>query len=103
MQGFTTDAYSQERSRAEAKRMNLLVQDSIKQDTIATALSTQHSTLATDSIAAENKRKLMEMTTPPSIEVEPIPNDSMQKAINPVVWKPDPTKATWLALIIPGA
>ena len=32
MQGFTTDAYSQERSRAEAKRMNLLVQDSIKQD-----------------------------------------------------------------------
>ena len=99
---FTTDAYSQERSRAEAKRMNLLVQDSIKQDTIATALSTQHSTLATDSIAAENKRKLMEMTTPPSIEVEPIPNDSMQKAINPVVWKPDPTKATWLALIIPG-
>ena len=42
MQGFTTDAYSQERSRAEAKRMNLLVQDSIKQDTIATALSTQH-------------------------------------------------------------
>ena len=66
------------------------------------APSTQHSTLATDSIAAENKRKLMEMTTPPSIEVEPIPNDSLQKAINPVVWKPDPTKATWLALIIPG-
>ena len=102
MQGFTTDAYSQERSRAEAKRMNLLVQDSIKQDTIATALKTQNSALATDSIAAENKRKLMEMTTPPSIEVEPIPNDSLQKAVNPVVWKPDPTKATWLALIIPG-
>lgn len=102
MQGFVSDVYGQDRSRAEAKRMNLLVQDSIKQDTIATALSTQHSTLATDSIAAENKRKLQEMTSPTSVKVEPIPEDSLQKAINPSVWKPDPTKATWMALIIPG-
>ena len=102
MQGFVSDVYGQDRSRAEAKRMNLLVNDTINKQLDKNKLVADSLTLSADSIAADNKRKLQEMTSPTSVKVEPIPEDSLQKAITPSVWKPDPTKATWMALIIPG-
>lgn len=55
-----------------------------------------------DSIAAENKKKLLQMTANPSIKEQPVPTDSLQKAVNPKIWVPNPVKATWLALVIPG-
>lgn len=102
MQGFVSDVYGQDRSRAEAKRMNLLVNDTINKQLDKNKLVADSLTLSADSIAADNKRKLQEMTSPTSVKVEPIPEDSLQKAITPSVWKPNPTKATWMALIIPG-
>lgn len=55
-----------------------------------------------DSLAAENKKKLLEMTAEPDLKVQPVSTDSLRKAINPQVWIPNPTTATWLALVIPG-
>lgn len=55
-----------------------------------------------DSLAAENKRKMQEMTASPDLKEQPVPTDSLQKAIDPKRWVPNPTKATWLALVIPG-
>lgn len=55
-----------------------------------------------DSLAAENKKKLLEMTAEPDLKVQPVSTDSLRKAINPRVWIPNPTTATWLALVIPG-
>lgn len=55
-----------------------------------------------DSLAAENKRKMLEMTAGPNLKEQPVPTDSLQKAVDPNRWVPNPTKATWLALVIPG-
>lgn len=55
-----------------------------------------------DSLAAENKRKMLEMTANPEVKEQSVPTDSLQKAIDPKRWVPNPTKATWLALVIPG-
>lgn len=63
--------------------------------------STDSLTVA-DSLAAENKRKMLEMTASPDLKAQPVPADSLQKAVNPNRWIPNPTKATWLALVIPG-
>ena len=49
-----------------------------------------------------NKRKMLEMTASPDLKEQPVPTDSLQKAIDPKRWVPNPTKATWLALVIPG-
>ena len=38
----------------------------------------------------------------PDLKEQPVPTDSLQKAIDPKRWVPNPTKATWLALVIPG-
>lgn len=42
------------------------------------------------------------MTASPDLKEQPVPTDSLQKAIDPKRWVPNPTKATWLALVIPG-
>lgn len=42
------------------------------------------------------------MTAEPDLKVQPVSTDSLRKAINPRVWIPNPTTATWLALVIPG-
>ena len=55
-----------------------------------------------DSIATENKRKMLELTATPSLNVAQPSTDTLQHAINKKVWVPNPTKATWLALVIPG-
>ena len=55
-----------------------------------------------DSVAAENRRKMLELTAGEPIQEQPIATDSLNQAINRKVWVPNPTKATWLALIFPG-
>lgn len=55
-----------------------------------------------DSLAAENQRKMLELTTPPTLQSQPLPTDSLNQALNRKQWVPNPTKATWLALIFPG-
>ncbi len=58
--------------------------------------------LAADSIAAENQKKLQEIHSAPVIKEAPLPADSLGKGLRKTQWVPDPVKATWLALVIPG-
>lgn len=114
--------YAQGHSRAADKRANRLPIDttlvSNKQfdrtwaDTAAIPAVEKHvfqqfattsdSITTADSIAAENKRKMLELTADPTLKMVPTPTDSLDRSINKKVWVPNPTKATWLALVIPG-
>lgn len=81
--------YGQGLSRAETKRQATLE----KRDSIALA----------DSIAAENRRKMRELTDSPILNPQVISSaDTVQANFQPNVFVPNPTKATWLALVIPG-
>lgn len=55
-----------------------------------------------DSIADANKKKMLELTSSPDIKPEKVPTDSLSRELNRKQWIPNPTKATWLALVIPG-
>lgn len=118
MAGITM--YGQDRPRAASKRaqqhqtdsLNIVRQplrsqaDSLNRETVRTVrqrpVMGKDSLAVADSLAAENKRKMLEMTASPDLKEQPVPTDSLQKAIDPKRWVPNPTKATWLALVIPG-
>lgn len=111
--------YGQDRPRAASKRTHrqqadttaaakpltpVLRTDSlgVMQQTDSTLHEVPDSVAVADSIAAENRKKMLEMTSATSPQVSPTPTDSLQKAIDRKQWVPNPTKATWLALVIPG-
>lgn len=112
--------YGQNRPRAAAKRIHrqltdtlntqrkplLPLNDSLNLEAANPALNrtvaTTDSLAIADSIAAENKKKLLEMTASPELKEQPVPTDSIKKEVNKKIWVPNPTKATWLALVIPG-
>lgn len=105
--------YGQDRPRAAAKRLHPESVDSLKQIPMAVldSLNAQPilqrplsaDSLATaDSIATENKKRLLELTTTATPQAPPAPADSLSEAVNKKIFIPNPTKATWLALVIPG-
>lgn len=112
--------YGQSRPRAAAKRIHRLQADSLaavrqaarmQADSLnrtmeevppLQAVVPADSIATADSIAAENKKKLLEMTSAPVLKESEVPADSLKKEINQKIWVPNPTKATWLALVIPG-
>ena len=118
--------YAQNQSRAASKRQHPVVNDSTarrpmrpigqRPSTVHLADSLQVSDslqlidreaearakAIADSVAAENRRKMLELTAGEPIQEQPIATDSLNQAINRKVWVPNPTKATWLALIFPG-
>lgn len=108
--------YGQDRPRAAAKRSQRQQADSLSTvlrplRPLVDSLNTEINNIASlksdsiaiaDSIAAENKKKLLELTANPSLEAPPVPKDSLQNAVSPKLWVPNPVKATWLALVIPG-
>lgn len=112
--------YGQDRPRAAAKRIHRQqtdLQDSLHRvlparldslnpemgnPLLQRGITVADSIATADSIAAENKRKLLEMTSSPTLAEPEIPTDSLKKEIDRKVWVPNPTKATWLALVIPG-
>lgn len=108
--------YGQDRPRAAAKRTQRQQKDSLGTvlqplRPVVDSLNTEINNIASlksdsiaiaDSIAAENKKKLLELTANPSLKEQPVPKDSLQKAVSPKLWVPNPVKATWLALVIPG-
>ena len=112
--------YGQSRPRAAAKRIHRLQADSLaavrqaarmQADSLNRTMEEVPSlqtvapadSIATaDSIAAENKKKLLEMTSAPVLKESEVPADSLKKEIDQKIWIPNPTKATWLALVIPG-
>lgn len=113
--------YGQDRPRAASKRVQRQQTDSLSStirrpmrpqvDSLNTEIDNivlpttsvaQDSIALADSIAAENKKKLLELTANPSLKEQPVSKDSRQKAVSPKIWVPNPVKATWLALVIPG-
>lgn len=112
--------YGQSRPRAAAKRIHRLQADSLaavrqaarmQADSLnrtmeevppLQAVAPTDSIATADSIAAENKKKLLEMTSAPVLKESEMPADSLKKEIDQKIWVPNPTKATWLALVIPG-
>lgn len=80
--------------------------DTLRMDSLRlplnTAILATDSIATADSIAADNKRKMLEMTSAPAVEEQTVPADSLQKAVDTKRWIPDPAKATWMALVIPG-
>lgn len=106
--------YGQSRPRAAAKRQQLEHTDSLKvlPQSVPDRLNAQTDTVLqqtpadslaiADSIAAENKKRLLEMTSNTTPQVPPAPTDSLNEALNKKIFIPNPTKATWLALVIPG-
>ena len=107
--------YGQDRPRAAAKRQQLEHADSLKRlpqvaldslnaqtESALQRVSAADSLALADSIAAENKKRLLEMTSSTTPQVSPTPTDSINGALNKKVFIPNPTKATWLALVIPG-
>ena len=112
--------YGQSRPRAAAKRIHRLQADSlaavrqaarIQADSLnrtmeevppLQAVAPADSIATADSIAAENKKKLLEMTSAPVLKESEVPADSLKKEIDQKIWVPNPTKATRLALVIPG-
>lgn len=113
--------YAQNQSRAASKRQHRLPPDSLNRqrtltatdslrpfrpqgrDSLSTLRAEKRDSLSlADSLAAENRRKMLELTTPQAIQSEPLPTDSLNWALNRKQWIPNPTKATWLALVFPG-
>lgn len=112
--------YGQSRPRAAAKRIHRLQADSLaavrqaarmQADSLnrtmeevppLQAVAPADSIATADSIAAENKKKLLEMTSAPVLKESEVLADSLKKEIDQKIWVPNPTKATWLALVIPG-
>lgn len=107
--------YGQNRPRAAAKRQQMEHADSLKRlpqvaidslkeqaEPVLQRVSAADSLAIADSIAAENKKRLLEMTSSTTPKVSPTPTDSLNGALNKKVFIPNPTKATWLALVIPG-
>ena len=112
--------YGQSRPRAAAKRIHRLQADSLaavrqaarmQADSLnrtmeevppLQAVAPADSIATADSIAAENKKKLLEMTSAPVLKESEVPAASLKKEIDQKIWVPNPTKATWLALVIPG-
>ena len=112
--------YGQSRPRAAAKRIHRLQADSLaavrqaarmQADSLnrtmeevppLQAVAPADSIATADSIAAENKKKLLEMTSAPVLKESEVPADRLKKEIDQKIWVPNPTKATWLALVIPG-
>ena len=112
--------YGQSRPRAAAKRIHRLQADSLaavrqaarmQSDSLnrtmeevppLQAVAPADSIATADSIAADNKKKLLEMTSAPVLKESEVPADSLKKEIDQKIWVPNPTKATWLALVIPG-
>ena len=112
--------YGKSRPRAAAKRIHRLQADSLaavrqaarmQADSLnrtmeevlpLQAVAPADSIATADSIAAENKKKLLEITSAPVLKESEVPADSLKKEIDQKIWVPNPTKATWLALVIPG-
>lgn len=112
-------AYGQTRPRAAQKRAHQLTTDTLQppvhiqhRDTLRpaairsltdSALVVPADSLAiADSIAAENKKKMMELTASPQIKEPQASTDSLSKEMKRKLWVPNPVRATWLALVIPG-
>ena len=101
--------YGQDRPRAAQKRARSLQTDSLKHplprlqaDTLELAKTDTVAQIQADSIAAENKRTMLELTSAPRVDEPKAPTDSLSREMKRKLWVPNPVRATWMALIFPG-
>lgn len=95
--------YGQDRPRAASRRSHTLKADTLKRIATMVPDSLNANGLATaDSIAEANKRQLLELTASPDLKEEKVNTDSLSRELQRKQWLPNPTKATWLALVVPG-
>ena len=83
--------YGQDRPRAAAKRQQKELADTLR----------KIPQIVPDSLDALSDPILQRVSTP-TPQVPDTPADSLNKELNKKVFIPNPTKATWLALVIPG-
>ena len=104
MQAVSCVVYGQTRSRVAIKRQLQQITDTLipSGEQQQTVILKQDSLAVADSIMAANRKKMEEMAAVPLVEPKAISTDSLQQAIAPKKWIPNPTKATWLALVVPG-
>lgn len=88
--------YGQDRPRAASKRAQRH-----QTDTLNTVVN-RDSLAVADSLAAENKRKMLEMTASPDLKEQPVPTDSLQKASTPSDGCPIPQKPPGLPSSFPA-
>ena len=74
------------------RKIPQMVPDSLDalSDPILQRVSTVDSLAVADSIAAENKKRLLEMTSAPAPQVPDTPADSLNKELNKKVFIPNP-------------
>lgn len=72
----------------------------IAADSTQTLLSPDSLTI--DSIERANRREMAAMDSAARIDADAIPQDKVQHAVERKQFVPNPTKATWLALVAPG-
>ena len=105
--------YGQNRPRAAGRRSHTLKADTthrvmtpIRPDTASFRLTTDtlgaDRQAVADSIADANRQQLLELTATPELKGEKVNTDSLSRELKRKQWMPNPTKATWLALVIPG-
>ena len=113
--------YGQSRPRAAAKRIHRLQADSLaavrqaarwmQADSLNRTmeevpplrpLPRQTALPLPTALPPRTRKKLLEMTSAPVLKESEVPADSLKKEIDQKIWVPNPTKATWLALVIPG-
>lgn len=105
LQTAEINVYGQERPRAALKRAHAIQTDSLQKPIRlqTDSLQAQKDSISlADSIAIDNKEKMLEMTASPRMEEPQTPTDSLTKEMKRKLWVPNPVRATWLALIIPG-
>ncbi len=109
--------YGQDHPRAASKRMHHQQNDSlyglapsqtdslnkkaIRADFARFSMSADSLAVA-DSLAIENSKRVKDLAARSNLNLPPVPTDSLQRAVSRKKWNPNPTKATWLALVIPG-
>ena len=74
----------------------------LQADTLELAKTDTVAQIQADSIAAENKRKMLELTSAPRVDEPKAPTDSLSREMKRKLWVPNPVRATWMALIFPG-
>lgn len=101
--------FGQDRPRAAAKRAQALANDTLQMSRrtlqpiqTTDTLGGEESPLNVDSLQAANKKRLLELTTAPDLKTLEVPVDTLKKELKTEQFIPNPTKATWMALVIPG-
>ncbi len=107
MQAAGIVIYGQERPRAASKRAHMLSKDSTRMVQPITSIPSDsliklRNEAIADSIAKENSKRLQELTESPDLKTSASQTDSLSRELNRKQWVPNPTTATWLALVIPG-